>query len=246
MRTKDLVVILAALVVISAVTFWTVRPNASGQATMAAAESKDLPVISVSGEASVNVKPDTVVVNIGVHTEAPNAKDSIAQNSARMNALVDALAKAGVKKDDMLTTRYSVQPVYEYKVRGEPRLIGFQTRNTLQITLSASANVGQIIDIAAGAGANIVENISFQVRDLAKHRDEALTQAMTDARRRAEVLAKSAGVTIKGVKSIVESGGEMPVRPVYAMDMKMAAGPETPIMGGDMVIRFTVRVEYTF
>jgi len=245
-NSKDLVIILAALVVISGAIFM-------GQSARATAEPVHPPelaherLISVNGEASVNVKPDTVVVNIGVQTEAQNARDSIAENASRMNALIDAVKRAGVKDDEMKTARFSVQPRYDYETRGVPNLVGFVTRNTLQITVSADANVGHIIDQAAQAGANIVENVSYQVRDMSKYRDEALKAAVQDARRRADVLAEASGLRITGVKSIVESGGAMPYAraELAVMDQAYGAG-STPVMPGDITIHFSVRVEFTF
>jgi uncharacterized protein YggE len=71
--------------------------------------------------------------------------------------------------------------------------------------------------------------------------DEAREQAIADARRKAEIYAKAAGVTLGAALSISEEGapGPMPYR-------KMAAGmaASAPVAQGEETLRVTVSVSW--
>jgi len=244
-KTKDWVILFAALVIAASGMFMAVRPRES-QIPVTAAETKDQQVIAVNGEAILTVKPDTVTISIGVTTQAASAQASMAANASRMNSLISTLTAAGIKNEEMRTLRFNVRPDYEYKTGAAARLVGFTTSNTLQFSVPATTNVGQILDKAAAAGANVIESVTYQVKDLQKYRDEALAKAMADAKRRADVLAKSAGVTIKGIKSVSESGGGTIRSTEFSMARSAKAIEDTPLLAGEMTIQFSVRVEYTF
>ena len=57
-----------------------------------------------------------------------------------------------------------------------------------------------------GAGANDIGGINFMVSQASKLLDEAREQAIADARRKAEIYAKAAGVTLGAPLSISEEG----------------------------------------
>ena len=63
-----------------------------------------------------------------------------------------------------------------------------------------------MIDVLVGAGANDIGGINFTVTQASKHLDEAREKAIADARRKAEIYAKAAGVTLGEPISISEEG----------------------------------------
>lgn len=247
LRTRDLVVLFVTLSVIAGAALYAVNPPGENSVALAS-EGSASNVISVNGEATITVKPDTVVFTVGVTTQATTAQQAMAENAAKMDSLIAALLSAGVKKEDMKTVRFNVNPVYDYRNQGAPKLTGYQASNALQVTQPVTANIGQLIDKAASAGANTVDHVMFMVKDVKKFRDQALTEAMADARSRADVLAKSAGVAIKGVRSVSESGSSMPVRNESFNGLQLAAKTmaDTQVIAGEMTLNFSVRVEYTF
>ena len=62
-----------------------------------------------------------------------------------------------------------------------------------------------------GAGANDIGGIDFMVSQASKLLDEAREQAIADARRKAEIYAKAAGVTLGAPLSISEEGNAAPM-----------------------------------
>ena len=60
--------------------------------------------ISVSGDAETEVMPDEAVIRLSVVSEGKDAETVQDENSEKMNAVMEALKKAGVKEDEIETT----------------------------------------------------------------------------------------------------------------------------------------------
>ena len=101
--------------------------------------------------------------------------------------------------------------------------------------------VANVIDVLVGAGANDIGGINFTVTQASKHLDEAREKAIADARRKAEIYAKAAGVTLGEPISISEEGAPVPV---YRgkMAAPMAAG--APVAQGEETLSVTVSVSW--
>jgi hypothetical protein len=203
------------------------------------------PAISVSGEATVSVAPDLAHIDAGVASDAKTAKEASEANNAAMGKVLLALKGAGIAEKDYQTSRLSLQPQYaSNRASGSSPVVGFRASNRVTIKLRDIGKVANVIDTLVGAGANDVGNVSFEVTQASKHLDEAREQALADARRKAEIYAKAAGVTLGAPLSISE-GGAPPV-PMFRARMAaapMAAAP-TPIATGEETLSVTVNVSW--
>ena len=109
-------------------------------------------------------------------------------------------------------------------------------------------SVGDVVDAATAAGATNVNGITFRVDDPTAAEAQAREAAVADARAKADQLAAAAGVTITGVLTMSESGGQAP-QPIY-FEREMAAGAAmdtaaTPVQPGQVELSITVYVQYT-
>ena len=84
-----------------------------------------------------------------------------------------------------------------------------------------------------------MSGIEFIVSEQSKLLDQARDDAVADARRKAELYAKAAGVKVGQVMSIDEEGSSPPVRPMQAM---RAAG--VPVAPGEQTLRASVTVTF--
>jgi uncharacterized protein YggE len=82
-------------------------------------------------------------------------------------------------------------------------LTGFQAEQTLGLTVTDVRAVGRVLDAAIKAGANTQMGVSFGITDTSKARAQALAQAMADGRRQAQQAAQAAGLTLKGLTTMV-------------------------------------------
>jgi uncharacterized protein len=204
------------------------------------------PAISVSGEANVSVAPDLAQVEGGVTSEAKTAREASDANNAAMGKLLSALKGAGIDEKDYQTSRLVLQPEYAAVTpnRNIPQITGYRASNRVTIKVRDVTKVAKVIDTLVGAGANEIGGINFIVTQASKALDEARTKAIADARRKAEIYAKAAAVTLGEPISITEEGTAPP--PVFRgkVAAPMAASAPTPVAPGEELLSITVNVTW--
>lgn len=99
------------------------------------------------------------------------------------------------------------------------------------------------IDNLVAAGANEIGGVNFAVEQASKLLDDARVQAIADARRKAEIYAKAAGVTLGAPVSIAEGGAPGPIM-LRKMSASFAAAP-TPVAQGEETLHVSVNVSWT-
>lgn len=235
--------IAGSLVVALAIAFVSALPQP------AEAEEVEKRLISVTGEAKIEVKPDMATMSFGVEVTAADAQTAQRENSAKMTAVIEVLTKNGVQRDDIQTSNFSLSPVYEWLgERGEKQtLVGYRCNNTVTVEVKDLSKIGTLIDAGTAAGANNVYGLTFGLQSPAAHRNALLTSAVNDARAKADILAAAAGYKVSGVQTISDpSTSVSPIR--YSMDMVrgMEEAAAVPIEGGMVTLSATIRIDYTF
>jgi uncharacterized protein YggE len=210
-------------------------------AETAAAEPAPPAVISVTGEATISVAPDVAQIEAGVTSDAKTAREASDANNAAMAKVLLALKGAGIEAKDFQTSRLSLQPQNAPNRSGPSAIVGYRASNRVTVQLRDVGKVAGVIDTLVAAGANDIGGINFMVSNASKLLDDARQQAVADARRKAEIYAKAAGVTLGAPLSISEEGapGPMPFR-------KMAAGiaASAPVAQGEETLQVTVSVSW--
>ncbi|HET9584916.1 MAG TPA: SIMPL domain-containing protein [Bradyrhizobium sp.] len=211
-------------------------------AAPALAQTVPPPAISVSGEATVSVAPDQAQIDGGVTSDGKTAREASEANNAAMGKVLLALKGAGIEEKDYQTSRLSLQPQYAPNRTGSSPITGYRASNRVTIRLRDVTKVANVIDVLVGAGANDIGSINFTVSQPSKHLDEAREKAVADARRKAEIFARAAGVTLGEPLSISEEGAPAPMfRGKLAAPM--AAG--APVAQGEETLSVTVNVSWT-
>lgn len=199
--------------------------------------------ITVTGEASVQARPDVAVIELGVTQEAGTAKAAFDAAAAAMRKVTEALAAAGVAERDRQTSTISIFPRYAESAPGmAPSVAGYSARSTVTIRARTIGDTGSLLDAATAAGANEIGGISFSVGNDGALRDEARVGAVKEARRKAELFAGAAGVELGDVVTIAEQGDNPPMRPM----MKFAAAADSgmPVEPGEIEIAESITVTF--
>jgi uncharacterized protein YggE len=205
---------------------------------------RPLPMVSVSGEATVSVAPDLATAVAGVSSEGKTPREAAEANGRSMSTVLGALKQAGIPDADVRTMRFGISPVYSQRREGTPQIAGYRVSNQVQVKIRDLDKVADVLDRMIGAGANTVGNVDFSVADPSKLLDEARNAAFADARRKAELYARAAGAQVGRVVSVVEQGAAPP-RPM-ALRMSEAAMPAatTPIAAGEETLRVHISVSF--
>jgi uncharacterized protein len=207
------------------------------------AQTEPPAVISVTGEAQVSVPPDMAQIDGGVTSEGKTAREASEANNAAMGKVLLALKGSGIDEKDYQTSRLSLQPVNSSnRPGGLPAITGYRASNRVTIRLRDVTKVANVIDTLVGAGANDIGGINFMVSQASKLLDEARESAIADARRKAEIYAKSAGVTLGAPLSISEAGAANPV--LYRRMAAPMAASGAPVAQGEETLQVTVNVSW--
>jgi uncharacterized protein YggE len=192
--------------------------------------------ISITGHGEARGRPDVALIQAGVVTDAPTAAAALSANSTRMNTVFAALKKLGVADRNIQTSGFSVFPQYENN--NTHRITGYQVSNTVSVRLEDVNRTGPTLDALVAAGANQMNRIGFDIAKPEPLLDQARADAVADARHRAQVYAKAAGLTLGSIQSISENGAFAPPRPMYRM--AMTAADATPVAPGEETLSANV------
>jgi len=213
-----------------------------------ACEVAEPPTLSVSGEAVVTAAPDEAEIRLAVVTEGEDATETARQNARSTEEVIRSLVNAGAEREKIETVSFSVEPQYDYNARREgkpPRIIGYRVSNDIRLTTLNLDRTGAYIGAGIEAGANRVSGLTFNLRDNAPQRAEAIRIATRSARHDADTLADAAGIRLDGVHRIeIVSDGVRPMQRQFdgrAAAMESAAPPVNP---GDIEVRVRVNMIY--
>ncbi len=213
-----------------------------------AARAADVPppTISVAGEATVSVAPDLAEVDGGVTTQAKTARDASDGTNKAMAAVLAALKGAGIADADIRTSRLSLQPQMAAARAGDmpPAIVGYRASNRVSVRVHDITKVASTLDTLLAAGANDIGGVNFMISNASKWLDEARPKAIADARRKAEIYAKAAGVVIGTPLSISEESAAGPIMPRSFAAAPMTAAAPTPIAAGDETLTVRISVSY--
>jgi uncharacterized protein len=211
-------------------------------AAPALAETAPPPMISVTGEATVSVPPDQAQIDGGVTSDAKTAREASDANNAAMGKVLLALKGAGIDEKDYQTSRLSLQPQYAPNRAGPSPVVGYRASNRVTVRLRDVTKVANIIDVLVGAGANELGGINFMVSQASKLLDDAREKAIADGRRKAEIYAKAAGVTLGEPLGISEEGGSGP--PVFRSKMAAPMAAGAAVAQGEETLSVSVSVSW--
>ena len=205
--------------------------------------------IAVVGKGEVNVRPDTVTIQVGVSVTRKTVVEATREAATLARALTEALTAGGVAERDIQTSNIAIHPNYEYPPNRQPKLTGYTFTNTVLATIRDIDGAGAVIDgaLAAAGDSAVLQGVHFSLDDDAAAIVEARAAAYGDARAKGEQLAQLAGVGLGAALAIeeLEQSAGMPMPPSPKM-MRMAAadtgGPA--ISAGEVTTRILVSVRF--
>jgi uncharacterized protein len=221
-------------------------------ATLAVAASAQTnqvaPSLTAYGTADVRVTPDTAEVQFGVVTESTTATGARQENATRVTKVISAIKALGIPDNSIRTSIFQLEPVRRFpnqnqNQQGEPPIVGYRVTNIVTVRTTQLDLVPRIIDEAVKAGANRVDNIDFTVNNDAAPRQQALRNAVADARANADAMAAQLGVKLGRVLSVQQGGAVVPPGPIMYSRAAVSAAP-TPIFPGEVAANAAVTVTY--
>jgi uncharacterized protein YggE len=222
-----------------------VAAQAQAQAQVPGQKSQVDGRVVVTGEGSITVSPNYAQIRSGVTTDAKTVKEASDGNTKLMSAVMQALLSFGIAQKDIQTSQFSIEPIYtSQSSSAAAKLSGYRVSNQVSVTLRQISQVGEILDRLIKAGATDVGNIAFLVSEPEKALDQAREAALADARRKAELYARAAGVRLGRVAWITETSSYVPVFPTGVAEPRQKMARDVPIQSGEETLRTSINVGF--
>lgn len=157
----------------------------------------------INGNGKAEVIPDIAYVNIGVHTEAETAVTAVSMNNSKSQKVLDALVELGVLAKDLRTSNFSITTLQKTDPE-TGQLVGtvYAVDNNVIVTVRDLPKLGDLLDKSIQAGANNINNVTFDLSDNSESLKTARTKALEDAVKQANDIAEAAGITLGDIQNI--------------------------------------------
>lgn len=224
-----------------------------GLAIIVAAKVTTQPVqpamITVTGQAEVDTLPQIANFNATVSEFNADKDTAVNQVNNAMDNLITAVKQFGIADSDITTQQVSVYEtgggpeimIFPPRPRAESR--GWQASNSIEITLRDIAKASALTDLLQASGATSVSGPNFTMDDTTDLEVQLLTEAIADAKEKAQTTAEAAGRRLGKVITVSESGNIMPVY-YRGMEAVGSADVAAPIEPGTQTTSKTVTVVF--
>lgn len=207
-------------------------------------QSRKEPTITVKGEGMVKARPNVVVLTLGIRTDNQNIKQAQEENAIQSKQLLDALKQLGIAEKNIETISYTITPQYEY-INEKQLLQGYRVEHLYEITVLNIQQAGEVYNIAVTNGANVAKGLQFRVSHPNMYYQQALLQAVQQAKEKAHMIASTYHLNINPVPlSLVEESIQTPRELVSYSSLHTQTAP--PIQSGELAIIASVHAIFTY
>ncbi|HYD36100.1 MAG TPA: SIMPL domain-containing protein [Allosphingosinicella sp.] len=202
--------------------------------------------LDVVATGEVSRVPDLARISAGVVSVAPTATAALAENATRMASVRAALKRAGIADRDIQTSSINLYPDYRHDPQGSnPQIIGYRASNEVSVRFRDIAATGKILDALVAQGANQINGPMLSIDKPEAALDEARTQALANARARADLYARALGKKVGRILSISEAGANY-APPVVMMRQanRGTVADSTSIDPGEQSVTISLSVSF--
>lgn len=164
-------------------------------------------LITVRGTGRASAAPDEIHLLLVLDARHAQYEEAMSLAAAQQEGVRRALASCCVADDALKTTAFHVTTEYESEPdeRGSyvSRFCGYRCAHELRISLPMDmARLSAVLAALSASGSAPAVTIRFTVRDADALKDEVLSCAARNARRKAELLAQASGVRLGALCAI--------------------------------------------
>ena len=181
--------------------------------SVAAQQTAEPPLITVSGQAELRVAPDEVDFKLEVEKVDKNLAVAKQQNDEVLKQILALARRHQIEPQNVQTDYISVEPRYtNVDDDGEPRtaakreFLGYAVSKTVVIRLKDISRFESLFSDLLGAGVTQVRDVDFHTTAIRKYKDQARALAIRAAREKAVALAGEIGQPVGRAYSIREEG----------------------------------------
>lgn len=204
-----------------------------------------------TGQGKVAVSPNTAKITLGIEESGDTLKEVQDNVNQKSQSLVKELKKYDISDKDIKTVYYNVYPNYDYE-SSTTQIVGYRVSTGYEVTVPDIDQLNDVISTVTSTGVNNIGNISFELDEKTKKEklQEARELAITEAKEKADGLAKAAGVNLGKIVNISENQSGVTPKPMLDTARSLAIGSEESapvqpdIQPGETEISVSVSLSY--
>lgn len=178
--------------------------------------------ITTQGSSQLKVMPELVSVYVYTQIVDKSSEAAKNKNAEVINKVLLELEKIGIKKEDIETEQYNINPNYDWN-SGEQKITGYTASQNLNIKTKDFDLTGKIVDAAVNSGA-LISYINFEISKEKENELKAqlLSDASKDARVKADSIASGLGKKVIDVLSVQTSDYSYMPYPIFRAEAGVA------------------------
>lgn len=208
--------------------------------------------ITVSGEGIVRVQPDVAIVRFGIvtlHTDPAEARRLNAEAAAKT---MNAVRAMGIPENHIQLELLRLQPRQEWdETTRKMKDLGYEAIRNVSVRVEELDKLPDLVATVVEEGANRLDGIQYDLKDRDTVRNNALQQAVRNARDKANVMAATLNVTLGQVLQMTEQSFDYP-RPIVMQREYMAmakadvaSSEPDAYAAGEIEVRAVVQVAFS-
>ena len=162
--------------------------------------------LRVTGRGRLQVPPDLTRVYVTLEKIWPTYDETLRRSSEETEQIRDLLQGFGFEAEELKTLEYRVDTEYEgYEENGayRRRFVGYRCIHRMKVEFpSDGERLGKLLNALAVSPAEPEFSIGYAVKDTETARNRLLGLAVADAKRKAELLAAAAGVSLREIRAV--------------------------------------------
>lgn len=192
--------------------------------------------IRVIGKGKLSVAPDMIRLQLNLEDRKKKYEDALKASAEQTEQLKEAILPLGFEGKQLKTVFFNIDTEYEsYETKEhiwKNRLAGYRFQHNLKLEFALDhERLGKVLYALGQSKVQPELHLAYAIANPEQSRNELLKQAIADAKVKAEVLAKAAGVKLGAIAGIEYSYGsaDFAVRPVNRLmaPKAMAAGMDS-------------------
>ncbi len=168
--------------------------------------------IRVTGKGQIKVHPDTTRIVMDLKGKNMDYGEALRHSAEDTNVLRDSLEGLGFARSDLKTLSFDVETEYEYtdEKRYKRQFAGYEYHHKMKVEFdSDNKRLGRVLFVLANGLVNPEFHIAYFVKDQEAAKNALLAGAVADAKEKAAVLSRAAGVVLKDIQTVDYSWGEV-------------------------------------
>ncbi|MFA7245382.1 MAG: SIMPL domain-containing protein [Candidatus Magasanikbacteria bacterium] len=161
--------------------------------------------ISVTGEGSVEVKPNVSTVVVGTAIKAATSQEAMEKNDKLIADFVTKVKALGIPEADIKTESQSMYPEYNYATDGTSSLSGYSINQSVTVKVRNNVSLAsKVVALSSEVGLNTIGGVTQSIDDKEVYIAEARQKAIKDAKVKAAQLSQMLGINLETILSYSE------------------------------------------